>query len=82
MSGIAGKPTRVTRWIHAGPCVVRVEVEAIIPDADPSEPCLGPDTVRWLDRLHAMAEAGQVDDLARELAGPPARGDIYVRRSA
>jgi hypothetical protein len=35
---LKGKRTKIERWIHARPCVVRVEVDAIIPDADPSEP--------------------------------------------
>lgn len=66
---------RIPRWIHAGPCVVRVEVEAVIPDDDPSEPCLEPATVRWLDELQKLAEAGDVDELTRH-------GDVYVRRTA
>ncbi len=72
---IKGKRIKVPRWIHGGPCVVRVEVDAVIPDSDPSEPCLEPHTVRWLDKLHRMAEAGEVDELAKA-------GEVYVRRSA
>ncbi|MCH8164108.1 MAG: hypothetical protein IH889_00720 [Planctomycetes bacterium] len=72
---IKGKRIKVSRWIHGGPCVVRVEVDAVIPDSDPSEPCLEPHTVRWLDKLHRMAEAGEVDELAKA-------GQVYVRRSA
>ncbi len=72
---IKGKRIKVARWIHGGPCVVCVEVEAVIPDGDPSEPCLEPQTVRWLDELHRMAEAGQVEELAKV-------GHVYVRRSA
>ena len=72
---IKGKRIKVSRWIHGGPCVVRVEVDAVIPDSDPSEPCLEPHTVRWLDKLHQMAEAGEVDELAKA-------GEVYVRRSA
>jgi hypothetical protein len=72
---IKGKRIKVPRWIHAGPCVVRVEVEAVIPESDPSEPCLEPDVVRWLDEIHALAVAGRVDELAKI-------GDVYVRRSA
>jgi hypothetical protein len=48
---LQGKRTRIERWIHAAPCVVRVEVEAVIPDADPSEPCLEPQTILFLDEL-------------------------------
>jgi len=72
---LKGKRTSIDRWIHATPCVVRVEVEAIIPDADPSEPCLEPQTLRYLDELQSKADRGLID----ELAGV---GDVYVRRSA
>ncbi len=72
---IGGKRVRIFRWIHATPCVVRVEVEAIVPDSDPSEPCLEPETVRRLDELRAMAEAGKIEELAKI-------GDVYIRRSA
>jgi len=54
---------------------VRVEVEAIIPDADPSEPCLEPQIIRYLDDLQAKADRGLIDELARV-------GDVYVRQSA
>ncbi len=72
---IKGKRIKVQRWIHAEPCVVRVEVEAIIPDADPSEPCLEPATVRWLDDIQRQASAGQMEELAKI-------GQVYVRQSA
>jgi len=72
---LIGKRVRVTKWVHGSRCVVRVEVDAIIPDGDPSEPCLEPQTLRWLDQLQAFADAGDVDSLARA-------GEVYVRRSA
>lgn len=56
-------------------CVVRVEAEAMIPDADLSEPCLEPSTLRWLDELKILADAGDVDALAKV-------GQLYVRRTA
>lgn len=70
-----GKRIRIERWIHAAPCVVRVEVDAIIPDSDPSEPCLEPHTIRMLDDLQTKADQGLVNELAKV-------GDVYVRRSA
>jgi hypothetical protein len=70
-----GKRTKVERWIHASPCVVRVEVEAVIPDADPSEPCLEPQTIRFLDDLQSKANRGMIQELAKV-------GDVYVRQSA
>ena len=72
---LKGKKTKIERWIHARPCVVRVEVDAIIPDADPSEPCLEPKTIRYLDELQAKAERGLIQELAQI-------GDVYVRQSA
>lgn len=72
---LQGKRTRIERWIHATPCVVRVEVEAIIPDADTSEPCLEPQTIRYLDELQNKADQGLIDELAQV-------GDVYVRQSA
>jgi hypothetical protein len=72
---IKGKRIMVQRWIHAEPCVVRVEVEAVIPDADPSEPCLESETVRWLDDIQRQASAGQMEELAKV-------GQVYVRQSA
>lgn len=72
---LPGKPTRLTKWIHGSRCVIRVEVDAVIPDADPSQPYLEPSTVRWLDELQRLADAGDATTLAKA-------GDVYVRRSA
>ena len=70
---VPGKRVKLTKWIHGTRCVVAVEVDAVIPTADPSEPCLEPATVKWLDELQAMANAGNVTALARV-------GEVYVRR--
>jgi hypothetical protein len=70
-----GKRIKVEQWIHASSCVVRVEVEAIIPDADPSEPCLEPETLRFLDEVQDKANRGLINELFQI-------GDVYVRRSA
>lgn len=72
---IPGKRITVTKWIHGRSCVVKVQAEAVVPDADPSEPCLEPATIRWLDDIQAQADAGDVDALAKI-------GDVYVRKSA
>jgi hypothetical protein len=75
---IPGKRVRVPKWVHGRLCVVRVEVDAVLPDADPSvppDPCLEPATLRWLDELQRQADAGDVDALAKV-------GDVFVRRSA
>jgi hypothetical protein len=47
----------------------------VIPDDDPSEPCLEPATLRWLDQLQELADRGEVDALARF-------GEVFVRRTA
>ena len=70
-----GKRVSEVRWIHAGPCVVRVEVEAVFPTDDPSEACIEPETVEFLREVHERAEAGDVDWLKNV-------GDVYVRLSA
>lgn len=67
-----GKRIRLTRWIHAGPCVVRVEVDAVVPVDDLSEPCFEPATVEFLRDVHARAEAGDLDWLKRV-------GEVYTR---
>jgi len=72
---LQGKRIKIERWIHATSCVVRVDVEAVIPDADPAEPCLEPHTIRYLDELQSKADAG----LIQELAGV---GDVYIRQTA
>lgn len=74
-TSIPGKRVRIPKWVHGRLCVVRVEADAVIPDADPSEPCLEPATLRWLDDLHRLADAGDVEALAQF-------GDVFVRRSA
>ncbi|MGA2583937.1 MAG: hypothetical protein ABSG31_11715 [Tepidisphaeraceae bacterium] len=72
---LQGRRIKIERWIHASACVVRVQVDAIIPDADPSEPCLEPQTIQFLDDLQNKADRGLINELASV-------GDVYVRRSA
>ncbi|MEO6436759.1 MAG: hypothetical protein ABIP55_13505 [Tepidisphaeraceae bacterium] len=45
--------------------VVAVEVEAVIPDADPSEPVFGPEVVELLRQVEAHARSGDVEWLKR-----------------
>ena len=75
MFRVPGKRVRVPKTILGDLCVLRLEVEAVIPDADPSEPCLEPDTLRYLDHLRQLAAAGNVTELEKH-------GTVYVRRSA
>jgi hypothetical protein len=48
------------RWIQRGRYAVEVEVEVVWPADDPSEPCLEPPTVRFLDEVARRAEQGDV----------------------
>ncbi|MEW6249806.1 MAG: hypothetical protein AB1716_04105 [Planctomycetota bacterium] len=67
-----GKRVKQVRWIHAAACVVRVEVEAVIPIDDPSEPCFEPQTVEFLREVHARAETGDIAWLRNV-------GQVYTR---
>jgi hypothetical protein len=62
---INAERVRRSRWVHAGPCVVQVEVDAVIPVDDPSEACYEPETVDFLRRVREKAEAGDVECLKR-----------------
>lgn len=75
---IPGKRVKLKKWIHGSRFVVQVEVEGIVPDADPSEPCLEPKTVRWLDELQKLADSGDEEALRKVSGSVP----IYTRRSA
>lgn len=68
------KRIRIPQWLHAGQCVVRVEVEALLLPDCPDDPSLTPETVRWLEHLQALADAGQVEELAKH-------GTVYVQRA-
>ena len=53
------------RWVQRGRYAVEVEVDVVYPADDPSEACLEPDTVRFLDEVAQRADAGDVDYLKR-----------------
>jgi hypothetical protein len=53
------------RWVQRGQFAVEVEVEVVFPADDPSEPCLEPQTVRWLDEIAQKAQQGDVDYLRK-----------------
>ncbi len=48
------------RWVRRGRYAVEVEVDVVYPAGDPSEPCLEPATVRWLDEVARRAEKGDI----------------------
>jgi hypothetical protein len=56
------KPRREKRkrWVQRGQYAVEVEVEVVYPKEAPSEACLEPATVRWLDEIARRAEQGDV----------------------
>ncbi len=56
---------RRTRWVQRGEYAVEVEVEVVFPEDDPYEPCLEPDTVRWLVEIARRAEKGDLAYLRR-----------------
>jgi hypothetical protein len=43
--------------------VVAVEIEVVIPDEDPSEPCLEPEVVEFLKQVKLHADQGDFDSL-------------------
>lgn len=54
---------RRKRWVQRGQYAIEVEVEVVYPEEDPSEPCLEPTTVRWLDEIARRAEQGDIQFL-------------------
>jgi len=53
------------RWVQRGDFAVELEVEVVYPSDDPSEPCLEPSTIRWLDQVASKAEEGDLEFLHR-----------------
>ena len=53
------------RWVQRGQYAVEVEVEVVYPEDDPSEPCLEPATVRWLDEIARKAQEGDIEYLQK-----------------
>ncbi len=56
---IAGERIRRTKLVQTDQFVA-VDVEMIIPDEDPSEPCLEPETVQLLKEVKERATEGDV----------------------
>ena len=49
-----------TKWVHTDRYVVAVEVEMVIPEDDPSEPCYEAETVNLLREVRERAESGDI----------------------
>ncbi len=62
---IPGNRVRRTRLVRTTRFVVAVEVEAVFPEEDPSEPCFEAETVERLREVERRAEAGDVEWLRR-----------------
>ncbi|MBM4079814.1 MAG: hypothetical protein FJ278_08955 [Planctomycetes bacterium] len=62
---IPGKRVRRIRLVRTPAFVVAVEVEAVIPEDDPSGPCFEAETVQLLRDVAEHAERGDVEWLRR-----------------
>jgi hypothetical protein len=62
---IEGKRIRRIRLVRTDRYVVAVEVEAVVPDADPSEPCYESETVELLREVESRARAEDIAWLRR-----------------
>jgi len=68
---IEGRRVKRTRWVRTKKYVVAVDVEAVIPPDDPSEPCYEPETVQLLREVQEHAERGDEEWLKRH-------GKVYI----
>jgi len=68
---VEGRRIRRMRLIQTDRYVVAIEVEAVIPDADPSEPVYEAETVELLREIEAHAQAG-------DLTWLQGRGKVYA----
>jgi hypothetical protein len=57
---VLGKRVQRTRLVRTDRFVVAVEVEAVIPEDDPGEPCYEAETVKLLRDVRRHAERGDV----------------------
>ena len=57
---LPGKRVKRTRLVRTDRFVIAIEVEAVIPDADPSEPVYEPQVIELLREIEAHAKSGDV----------------------
>ena len=62
---VPGERIKRTRLIQTPIYVVAVEVEMIVPNEDPSEPCYEPGTVEFLRQVREHADAEDIEWLRR-----------------
>ncbi len=55
---IPGKRVKRTRFVQTDRFIVALDVDAVIPDEDPSEPCFEPATVELLKEVESRAKRG------------------------
>lgn len=72
---IEGERIHRTRLVRTEQFVVAVDVEAVIPDADPSEPCYESETVELLREVELHARKGDLDWLRQH-------GKVYAAVNA
>ncbi len=72
---VKGKRIHRTRLVRTERFIVAVEVEAVIPDADPNEPCYEAETVELLREVESRARSGDVEWLKRH-------GKVYASLDA
>lgn len=68
---IPGKRISRTRLVRTDRYIVAVEVEAVIPDSDTSDPCFESETVELLRQVEIKARQGDVAWLKQ-------RGKVYA----
>lgn len=59
-SRLPGRRETRHRWLHSRGLAGLIEYQVVIPDEDPSEPCLESDTIRRLVEIARPADAGDV----------------------
>jgi hypothetical protein len=72
---IAGQRIKRTRLIQTDRYVVAVDIELVVPEDDPSEPCYESETVQLLKEIEQRAKQGDVKWLAQH-------GKVYEALSA
>ena len=72
---LPGKRVSRTRLVRTDQWVIAVEVEAVLPDADPSEPCYESETVELLREVERRACNGDIEWLKRH-------GKVYAALGA
>lgn len=62
---IPGKRVKRTRLVQATNFIVAIDVEMVIPEDEPSEPCYEAETVQLLREVKERAEKGDVEWLSK-----------------